>query len=154
MNTLFAITTIAALTMGAPVEESEVIKLSLPKEVSANATVAATVTVIIPEGWHAYQNPPLDKFQQPITITSPDKNVVIKGVKYPKGHVMDSFGKKAAVYEGTIKIPVSVVFKKPGKQTAEFKVLYMQCNDSTCMPPKFVKITAPVTVKAAKTKGG
>lgn len=148
MNTIFALSTIAALTMGAPVQESEVIKLSVPKEAKINTAVTATVTVIIPEGWHAYQNPPTDKFQQPITISSPDKNVVVKSVKYPKGHMMESFGKQAAVYEGTIKIPVSVVFKKAGKQNAQLKVLYMQCNDSTCMPPKFVKVTAPITVKA------
>jgi len=153
MNMIFALTSFAAmaLTAPAPVQgDAEVIKVSLPKEAKAGAAVSGTVTIIIPEGWHAYQNPPTDKSgQTPVTVSSPDKNVVLKSVKYPKGFMMDSFGTKAAVYEGTIKIPISVVFKNPGKTTAKFKVLYMQCNDKTCMPPKFVNVTAPITVKKA-----
>ncbi len=153
MNMIFAVTSFAvmALTAPAPLQgDAEVIKVSLPKEAKAGTAVSGTVTIIIPEGWHAYQNPPTDKVgQMPVTVSSPDKNVVLKSVKYPKGFMMDSFGTKSAVYEGTIKIPFSVVFKNPGKTTAKFKVLYMQCNDKTCMPPKFVNVTAPINVKKA-----
>lgn len=150
MNMIFALTSFAAmaLTAPAPMQEAEVIKLSLPKEAKAGAAVSGTVTIIIPDGWHAYQNPPTDKAAQtPVTVSSPDKTVTLKSAKYPKGIMMDSFGTKSAVYEGTIKIPISLVFKNAGKTTAKLKVLYMQCNDKTCMPPKFVTISAPITIK-------
>ena len=152
MNMIFALTSFAAMALTAPapapVQDQEVIKFTLAKEGKAGAPVSGTVTITIPEGWHAYQNPPTDKSgQTPVTVTSPDKSVVLKSVKYPKGFMMDSFGTPSAVYEGTIKIPVSLVFKTPGKQTAKLKVLYMQCNDRTCMPPKFVNLTAPITIK-------
>lgn len=146
MNTLFAITTLVALT-ASPAAETEVIKLTMPKEAKINKAVAGTVSVTIPEGWHAYQNPPTDTYQNPITITSKDKNVVLKSIKYPKGVMHESQGTKAAVYEGTVKIPISAVFKKAGKQNVKFTVLYQQCNESTCMPPKFVVVQATVNVK-------
>lgn len=134
--------------MAAPIQgDTEIIKLDLPKTAKLNTAVSGTVTVVIPAGWHAYQNPPMDKYQTPVTVSSKDKNVVLKAAKYPKGMIIDSFDGQAAVYEGTIKIPISVVFKKAGKQTVTLNVLYQQCDDKSCMPPKFVKPTAVVVVK-------
>jgi len=147
MNTLFAISTLVALTAGSPVNETEVIKVALPKDAKINKAVTGTVTITIPDGWHAYQNPPTDKYQTPITVSTQDKNIVLKNIKYPKGVMHESQGIKSAVYEGTIKVPFSATFKKAGKQTAKFRVLYQQCNEQTCMPPKFVVVQAVVNVK-------
>ena len=152
MNMILALTSFAAMALiapaSAPVQDQEVIKFTLAKEGKVGTAVSGTVTITIPEGWHAYQNPPSDKAAQtPVTVSSPDKSVVLKSVKYPKGTMMDSFGTPSAVYEGTITIPVTLIFKTPGKLTAKLKVLYMQCDHRTCMPRKFVTLTAPITIR-------
>lgn len=150
MKRLTATLLFAALAVGVMAQEAT-LKLTLPKDATAGTTVAGTVTITFPDGWHGYQNPPSDKFQTAITVSSPDKKVVLKKVSYPKGTLEDiGGGEKAAVYTGTIKIPVSIVLSGSGKQTIKLKVLSQICNQSTCMPPKFTVLSGSINVKPGK----
>lgn len=102
--------------------------------------VTGTVSVKIPDGWHAYQNPPKSEFENPITLSTKTKKFKLTKVTYPKGEAKMSSGNESLVYEGTIKLEFAGTFEKgfkPGKKGYE-AVLdfgYQLCDDSTCIPP-------------------
>jgi DsbC/DsbD-like thiol-disulfide interchange protein len=113
-----------------------------------NAEVKADVWVTIPDGLHAYQNPPAKDYQIPLKISASDANTKVVKVTYPKGVKGVAGGEESMVYEGKVK--VQIVLKAPaaaGKKTFKVKVNYQFCDDSTCFAPSSVEATAAVTVK-------
>lgn len=121
--------------------------LSLPTKAKPGAVIHGVATITFAEGWHGYQNPPLDKYQNPVTLTLATKGWKLQKVSYPKGVIMEMAGSQAAVYEGTVKVPFELVApKKAGKATLVFDVSYQQCNDSTCLPPSSLQVRATITV--------
>lgn len=113
-----------------------------------SAEFKADVWVTIPEGFHAYQNPPAKDYQIPLKVTAADKDTKVVKVTYPKGKKGMAGGEESMVYEGKIK--VGVTFKAPastGKKSFKVKVNYQFCDDSTCFAPGSVEATATVTVK-------
>ncbi|MEQ1822641.1 MAG: protein-disulfide reductase DsbD domain-containing protein [Fimbriimonadaceae bacterium] len=116
-------------------------KLQLPKSATIGKAFTATVVVTIPEGWHAYQNPPTKDFQVPVTISTKSKSLVIKKVSYPKGMMKEFAGELTAVLEGTVKIPVSVVMTgKPGAGAVDMNLLIQICDQNSCLRPAIVAV--------------
>ena len=141
------ITSLLALTvMGAQAQAEPTISA---KVVSTKATsVSAEVSVVLPEGWHAYQNPPKSEFENPLKMDTKTKGFKLGKVSYPAGIPMDVAGGESLVYEGTVKLPFTATFDKTlkpvkGVYTAVINVSYQICNASTCVPPssKAVKIS-------------
>lgn len=60
-------TTLLALAVMAVQEPAE-FKIELPKMVKPGAVVKAKAHVTFSEGWHGYQNPPSDPYQNPVTL--------------------------------------------------------------------------------------
>ncbi len=121
---------------------------SLKKDV-----VKGTVTVNLPEGWHAYQNPPKSEWENPLTVKSKTKGFTFSKLSYPAGKAMSSFGSETLVYEGEVKIPfeakiAKTVKAKKGAYTFNFEISYQICNESTCKPP--ASLDASVVVKVSK----
>lgn len=118
--------------------------------VAKGGELKGTLTVKVPESHHLYQNPPSKDYQIPIKITSADSNVKLVKVSYPKGKdYTDSTGASYKVYNGTVKIPVTV--KMPdaaGKKTVKLKFAYQMCNDTSCYPPANLIASKAVTIKA------
>ncbi len=105
-----------------------------------DGAVKGTLSVKIPDGWHAYQNPPKSEFENPVTLTTKTKKFKLTKVTYPKGEAKMSSGNESLVYEGTIKIDFVGAFEKgvkPGKNGYEVALdfAYQLCDDSTCIPP-------------------
>ncbi len=118
-----------------------------------NQVVKGSVVVSLPAGWHAYQNPPKDKFENPLTLIASTKGLTLSKISYPKGEKMTSFGNETLVYMGDVKIPFEAkigktIKPKNGSFALEFEVSYQICNDSTCKPPASIKAT--VNVKETK----
>ena len=123
--------------------------LVLPKSVQASTQVMAKVKLTFAEGLHGYPNPPKGEYEVPVTITSADKNVVIKQIKYPKGTPHGD----STVYEGTVEIPVLLMIKsKPGDVAVKLKVSYQQCYEGGCFPPS--SVVAAGKTKVTAKKGG
>lgn len=127
--------------------------LTLPKSAAPSSMVKATLKVVIPAGWHAYQNPPSKDYQIPLTIEAGDKTLKSLKVTYPKGEESEVAGETSAVYNGTLEIPVT--FKaaaKTGKQAIKLKVGWQMCDHGSCLPPNSGFVTGTLTiVKPAKT---
>lgn len=126
------------------------VKVVLPKEGKAGTKVKATVEVTFGEGLHGYQNPPSGEYQIPVSLTLDTKGIKLSPVKYPKGTMMSIGGDPtpAAVYEGTIKIPVEILLPaKVGATELKFTFSYQQCNDNACFPPSKVSASGKILVK-------
>lgn len=130
------------------------VTLELPKSAAPNSEVKAKVKVVIPDGWHAYQNPPSKDYQIPLTIEAGDKTLKSLKVSYPEGVETMAAGELSKVYNGTVTIPIS--FKagpKAGTQTVRIKVGFQLCDQGSCQPPSSAVVTAKLTLaKPVKPK--
>lgn len=143
------LTILAAVALGQG-DTKPTMKLVFPKEAKAGTQVKGTIEVTFSEGLHGYQNPPSDEYQIPVKVSVDTKGFVLGKPAYPKGvmKIMGGDTKPAAIYEGTIKIPVTVTLpKKPGSAAIKFTVNYQQCNDQSCFPPSTVSDTLKLTIK-------
>lgn len=129
---------IAAALMTALIDEKPTVKVEVKG--AKDGVVTGTVTVGLPKGWHAYQNPPKSEYENPLTVTSKTKGLKLTKVVYPKGHLVTAFGNESLVYEGTVKVTFTGKVDKAlkldkGEYKAELDLGYQLCNDSTCIPP-------------------
>jgi len=143
---LLLLASLAGLAQNTP----PTVSLSLSqKAVKPGEPVKGTVSVTFAPGLHGYQNPPTQDYMIPVRVESASKDVKLAKVNYPPGQVKEAGGEEAAVYDGTIQIPVTLeVPKKPGPLKITLKVHYQQCTDVTCFPPSSVEATANITVQA------
>ena len=137
-----------AQALGYEVPNAPKVSVKLPASAKAGQTVSGTVLVTIAGGLHAYQNPPSQDYMIPLSVSV--TGAKLKAAKYPAGKAENMVGEKAPVrvYEGTVRIPVSIVLpKKHGKQQIAFKVHYQECNDKACFPPGDVTAKAAINVR-------
>ncbi len=126
-------------------------KLQLPKSATIGKAFNATVVVTIPDGWHAYQNPPTKDFQIPVTISTTSKTLKLKKISYPKGDMKEFGGELTAVHEGTVKIPVSIIATgKPGSSEVVLKVILQICDDTSCLPPRPIALKGSLKLVKGK----
>jgi len=148
---LLAIASMSALIAQALAREAPnapKVSVKLPTTAKAGQTVNGTVLVTIASGLHAYQNPPSQDYMIPISVAVTTPGAKLKSAKYPAGKSAVFSGENTKVYEGTVRIPVSIVLpKKHGKQQIAFKVHYQECNQSACFPPGDVVASAAINVK-------
>lgn len=133
--------------------------VKMPTSAAIGKPIQGTLTLVLPEGWHGYQNPPAGEFDIPIKLGVADAGFKLGKVVYPKGTAMKVEGqdKPTMVYEGTVTIPFTLVATKamPKATGVGFKVDYQLCNSSSCLPPGSLSVRAPLKVVAptsAKTK--
>jgi len=116
-------------------------------------SMLVTVNLTFAEGLHGYQNPPSDPYENPVTITVPDKRFKIVKIAYPKGvpFKQDDAVKGSQVYMGSISIPVTIGLAKGAKVPKSFtlpvKISYQQCSGSTCFPPTATTLSIKVQTK-------
>ena len=124
------------------------------KTATVGQAVKGTLTLTLPEGQHGYQNPPADKFENPITLKVAGAGFRLGKVEYPKGRELTMTGaeKPSRVYEGTIKVPFTLVPTKtmPKAGAVSFTVDYQLCTMSNCYPPGTLALKAPLKVAAKK----
>ena len=118
---------------------------------SRGSTSEVTLNVVFGEGLHAYQNPPSDSFQIPVSVKVISGDVKIVKASYPTGQdlLMQGETKPAKVYAGAIKIPLTLKFGKKGG-AYELALEYQQCTDNNCYPPSSVKVKGVAPAKAKK----
>lgn len=125
-----------------------------PKTVTPGQSFDLNVTLTIASPYHLQANPATTGY-----IATEVKLGTIKGLSadktaYPPGMEVVLAGDKVSVYEGTVKVTLTVTpdkTLKPGKITVPVTVHYQGCNDQTCYPPTDIQTSVVLTVgKPAK----
>jgi hypothetical protein len=80
------------------------------------------------------------------------KGLVAGRTVYPQGMDTTISGDKLSVYEGAVKVMVTITpdrALKPGKITLPLTVHYQGCNEKACYPPTDLQTTVVFTVGKA-----
>lgn len=102
-------------------------------------------------GWHVYGLEQLPAGPTPLRVTvETNEFAVVDGTPTasPPTKVQDpSFRLETQYYseDFSVVVPVRV---EPGAQQIPVNVRFQTCNDRTCQPPKTVRLSAPITVRA------
>ncbi len=127
-----------------------------PVTVSRNARRAViNLRGSIREGWHVYALKQSPTGPTPL-IVSVEKNDVALADGSPAGNrptvaYDPAFRSVTPYYIGTINLTVSVRLRAgltPGRQLVPINVRYQSCDGRTCAPPKTVRLSAPVDIRA------
>ena len=145
MITLAALSVLLTL-QGAP---ATTVSVTMAGPAVVGKAMKGIVKLAIPEGFHAYANPPSSEYLIPVKLSVEGKVFGKLLVSYPKGSPMTVVGedKPVAVYEGTVSIPFSVVPSKPGKQTLKLRLETQLCDDHACLPPSNTTMVVNTVVK-------
>ncbi|MGI9035473.1 MAG: cytochrome c biogenesis protein CcdA, partial [Pyrinomonadaceae bacterium] len=127
-----------------------------PAKAKAGGKLTAQISASIAGGWHLYSITQGAGGPVPTRVTVAE-NGVFKAAgaasgSAPKREMDANFGIMTETYTGSASFSVPVAVDSaaaPGTQTLEINVRYQVCNDSICLPPKTVKVSAPVEIIAA-----
>ena len=115
----------------------------------------AKVTAQIQTGWHLYSLTQGGGGPVPTRITVPDgQPFKLAGVPIgprPRVAMDPNFEINTETYEGAVTFTVLMSVAADatvGEQTLNVNVRFQTCNDKNCLPPRTVKLTAPVTLVA------
>lgn len=145
---------VALVALSAPPAPKVSIGWAAPK-VAPRAIARATISVELPDGFHAYANPPSRPELIPLTVEllTPPKGVKAS-FRYPAGELR-SFGadpQPVSVYEGTVRIAATVAAPdSPGRHALQFKVSLQQCDDGQCFMPQEVEVRTVLVVAPPPT---
>ncbi len=146
MTALIALTAMA-FTVQAPAPS---VNLILEKESGfAGVPVRGKILVEFAPGLHAYQNPPSQDYQIPVSVSAGTAKV--SGIDYPAGeaHVVGGETAESFTYSGKIEIPVVIwPTGKSGSQSVEVRVRYQQCNETMCFPPSTATAKANFVIES------
>lgn len=156
-NILLTILITISLVFIAQAQNPVSLSLSVtPSSISAGGKGTAKITAGISGGWHLYSVTQGGGGPVPTKISFGDGVFKMNGVSGTRPTVkMDpNFGINTETYEGSaaFNVPFTVAADAPeGSQTLTVNVRYQVCNETTCLPPKTVKLTSALTILAAKT---
>lgn len=116
----------------------------------------AVVDVTIASGWHVNAHEPDDRFLVPTTLTlTPPDGVTAGEVRYPQpiAKVLEfSEGKALKLYEGRIRLESTLAGDVTSAVRA--KLRFQACDDTTCLAPKTLELTAERRRATAPTPSG
>ena len=149
---------VAAFTVFSQAQNPVSLTMSVkPAKVKPGDKLTGQITASIGGGWHMYSVTQGAGGPIPTRITIADG--AIKAAGGVRGSAVKSemdanFGIVTETYSGSASFSVPLVVDsaaQPGAETVEASVRYQVCNDTTCLPPKTVKISAPVEIIAGTT---
>jgi uncharacterized protein len=113
-------------------------------KVEKDGKQTVTITLAIEKGWHLYANPVNHEFLEgaQTTVKITGKASEIK-VKYPEGRTHIDKKEKYDIYEGTVKIPVTLKRAAGDTSALEISVAVQACDDKLCLQPSTIKLTLP-----------
>lgn len=116
----------------------------------AHAQVTAVFQVRIDPGFHIQSNHPKLDYLIPTTLTvTPAGGVKVLKVAWPAAaeHKFSFAPDPLTVFEGVVKIPVTLATGAAGHTTLHGSFGYQACNDQLCRPPVTVPFTFQVDVR-------
>lgn len=148
-----ALVTAALLPAVAQAPSNVTVSASGPATVARGGKGTLSLTLKIKSGWHVYAADPGSSDYIATTVEAKGADGVLYGKPvFPKATTLKTSTdpKPLNVYKDTavISVPFTVAkTAKPGKHTLSATVGYQTCNDSMCLPPDTIPVTASVTVK-------
>lgn len=141
---------VALIATGADAQQAKATLQLDDKTAKAGQVVSGAVTVTIPSGLHANQNPPNVEGFIPVSVSIKSGGTLVSA-RYPKGK-MKAFAfsdEPLAVYEGDVRIPIQVRLPADaqGEMPVEVTVQVQMCDDSSCFPPEFITASASVAIE-------
>jgi thiol-disulfide isomerase/thioredoxin len=116
----------------------------------------ARLVAAIDEGWHLYSPEQPAGGPLPTRITVPDGQLfkLAGEIQSPQPRITfdPNFEMETEFFEGeaTFTVPIVVAAGAPaGEHTLTVNAIFQTCNETKCLPPKAVKVTAPVRVLAS-----
>ncbi|MEJ7861078.1 MAG: cytochrome c biogenesis protein CcdA [Pyrinomonadaceae bacterium] len=132
--------------------------LNAAKSVKAGAKFDARLSAGISGGWYlcSLTQPPGGPNATRITLPSEQAFKLASAIKAPSPKIKfdENFGINTESYAGsvTFTIPLTVsTDAQTGKQTLAFNVRFQVCNETTCLPPRTVKVETPVEIASSST---
>lgn len=114
----------------------------------------AQLTAQIEDGWHLYSLEEIPNGPRPTRITlAAEQPFELSGdIEQPVPIIKhdENFGVETQYYEksATFHLPVKIKSTaKPGSTTLTVQTRYQVCNEQMCLPPKTVKVEAPIEIK-------
>jgi uncharacterized protein len=105
-----------------------------------------TITLAIQKGWHLYANPVNHEFlegaQTTVKFSAKGKLSEVR-VKYPEGRTHIDKKEKYDVYEGVVKIPVTLKRATGDTSPLEVSIAIQACDNSVCLRESVIKLTLP-----------
>ena len=128
--------------------------------VARGSEFQVALAIEIASGYHMNSHKPLDSYLIPTVLTpQAPAGITVADTIYPNGHNEKfpfSPDKPLNVYSGrvTLKLKLSADATAPlGAVTIPMTLRYQACNDSACLPPVKIPVSAQIQVAAAGTKG-
>jgi thiol:disulfide interchange protein DsbD len=125
-----------------------------PDPVTSTMKVAggkAVVEMTIASGWHVQSHDPGDKFLIATTLeVTPPAGQRAGAVEYPTAvekALGFAEGKKLRLYEGRVTLAAPLEGTATDAGPVRAKLRYQACDDTTCLPPKTVELTAEQPAK-------
>lgn len=131
-----------------------------PARAKAGDKLSARVQAAIGGGWHIYSLTQPDGGPVPTSITIGDGAFKAAGSARsetaPHREMDENFGVATETYTGgaVFTLPVITGAAQTGAETLTVSIRYQACNDSICLPPKTVKVSAPVEIIADSPPNG
>jgi len=128
------------------------------KALKQGAKFEVTLTAEISEGWHMYSftQPPGGPSTSQATL-SPEQPFKLAGsiIGVPPHKAYDpNFEMETESYEGTAVFRLPLVVEgivPPGTRNVAVDVRFQVCNETTCLPPKTLHLSAPARIVAGAT---
>jgi thiol:disulfide interchange protein DsbD len=121
-------------------------------------SISVSVSANIRTGWHIYSITQLPGGPTRTLITVPEKQpFIVSGDvagPVPKKNYDATLQLETETYEGIVEFKLPVAVKSdatPGEQALAVQVTFQACNETTCLPPRTVELSNPVTIAAGKT---
>jgi thioredoxin:protein disulfide reductase len=106
----------------------------------------AVLQMTIASGWHVNAHDPKDRFLIPTTVeVLPPAGLRAGAVTYPAAvekALEFAGGKTLRLYEGKVRIEAPLEGTATDAAPVRAKLRYQACDDTTCLPPKTVELTA------------
>lgn len=143
----------AVLMLAAPADPVAWKIEDAPAKVKPGARFDLKLVARIQDGWHLYSMKPVEDGPIPTRIWLADgQPLQLAGAiqaAEPEKLQDPSFGMEVELYEGEadFTLPLRVAANAPaGPLTVVVNASYQSCNNKLCLPPKTVKVEAPVVV--------
>jgi thiol:disulfide interchange protein DsbD len=108
----------------------------------------AVVEITIGPGWHVNAHDPTDHFLVPTTLElTPPAGLRAGAVGYPAAveKALDfADGKTLRLYEGRVRLEATLEGTATDPGPLRGKLRYQACDDTTCLPPRTVELSADV----------
>jgi len=135
------------------------LKTDAPAQVRAGDKFNAQLVATIDEGWHLYspEQPPGGPRPTRIRLVEEEPFKLAGEIDIPPPQVAFDpiFNLETQTFEGevTFTLPVAVASTAPaGKHTLSVSATFQSCNQTTCLPPKVVKMTSIINIVSAPAK--